>query len=471
MTMRHWSRLASLGGVVGMVSLGFGLPTWAAPVHSVMARVKVSPTTMVSTVAQTALGINVATWDKNLYTKAVPDRLKSLGIQLLRWPGGSFSDTYDWATDPQALTQFAGLMHEVNSQGIITVNYGTGTPSEAAAEVRYANVTHHDDIEYWEIGNEQYGDGVYQNVKWEANDWANKGPTGYADNVLKFVKAMKAVDPQIKIGVVETVPTVWPSGILPYWDRTVLPIVGQDINFVVLHWYPENPGQENDQTLLQDPNAIQSYMDTMKQYLSQYAGSNAKNIQIFTDETNNVSSDPDKQTISLVNALFLAKDYNDWLQAGAANVSWWDLHNSKVDAADESSSLYGSADYGDYGILSAGQKGEPPLNAPFPAYFGYRLMHFLVAPKDHYVAVTSSQSLLSSYAVKSPDGNMGVMLVNTSPTTSYQVKIAGLQGFNGDRAITRFYGMSSTMLSTTDSTWTGSVITPPYSLTEISIAK
>ncbi len=471
MIAKYWTRWTSLAGIAGILALSFGLPTWAAPRAVVPAVVTVSPHRTVSTVAETALGINTATWDSALYTKAVPGRLESLGIHLLRWPGGSFSDTYDWAKDPSALTRFAGLMKQVHSQAIVTVNYGSGTPSEAAAEVRYADVTHHYGIEYWEIGNEQYGDGEYQNVKWEVNHWSNKGPAGYATNALKFIKAMRAVDPNIKIGVVETVPTVWPSGILPYWDRTVLPIVGKDINFVVLHWYPENSGQENDQTLLQDPNSIQNYMTAMKQYLGEYTGSNAKNIQIFTDETNNVSSNPDKQTVSLVNALFLAKDYNDWLEQGAANVSWWDLHNSKVDASDESSSLYGTADYGDYGILSVGDPGEPPLNSPFPAYFGYRLVHFLVAPKDHYVAVSSNQPLLSAYALSDPNGDMGLMLVNTSPTATDRVTYQGLKSLAGDRMTVRFYGMNSTVLSTTSSRWTGTVMAPPYSITELSIVK
>lgn len=471
MIEHRWFRGGTLMGLAALLAVGYGVPSWAASAGTTPAKVDVAVGQTESVVAPTALGINVATWDPDLYTPGVPARLKSLGVQLLRWPGGSYSDTYDWAKDPGALSRFANLMHTVHSQAVITVNYGTGTPAEAAAEVKFADVTHHYGIEYWEIGNEVYGDGAYQNVTWETNDRSNKGPAAYAQNVLKFASAMRQVDPNIKIGVVETVPSVWPSGIQPYWDRTVLPIVGKAINFVVLHWYPENPGQENDQSLLQDPNSIQGYMATMHQYLAQYTGSNAKHIQILVDETNNVSSDPDKQTVSLVNALFLAKDYNDWLEAGAANVSWWDLHNSKVDAADESSSLYGTTNYGDYGILSVGDKGEPPLNSPFPAYFGYRLVHFLVQPNDHYVKTSSNTSLLSAYSVAEPNGDLGLMLVNTSPSTTYTTAYQGLNSYDGLPATVREYGINSAQLSTTAVKWDGTITSAPYSITEITIAK
>jgi spore coat protein CotH len=56
---------------------------------------------------------------------------------------------------------------------MVTVDYGTGDtigqrdgtgetgPQIAADWVRYANVTHHYNVKYWEIGNEVYGNGTY----------------------------------------------------------------------------------------------------------------------------------------------------------------------------------------------------------------------------------------------------------------------------------------------------------------------
>ena len=45
--------------------------------------------------------------------------------------------------------------------------------------MRYANVTKGYGVKYWEIGNEVYGNGHY-GADWEADNHADKSPTGYA---------------------------------------------------------------------------------------------------------------------------------------------------------------------------------------------------------------------------------------------------------------------------------------------------
>lgn len=73
---------------------------------------------------------------------------------------------------------------------LICVNYGTGTPEEAAAWVKHANIDRKLGIKFWEIGNEM--DGV----------WEEGGPVTarqYANKYIAFVKAMKAVDPSIVV--------------------------------------------------------------------------------------------------------------------------------------------------------------------------------------------------------------------------------------------------------------------------------
>ncbi|MDA8205161.1 MAG: hypothetical protein M0Z36_03760, partial [Thermaerobacter sp.] len=100
-----WVRRVSLAAASAFLIMGYGTPTLAASKTTTAAKVTVISSKIESTVAPTALGMNVATWDPFLYSKAVPARLQSLGIQLLRWPGGSFSDTYHWATQPGALSQ------------------------------------------------------------------------------------------------------------------------------------------------------------------------------------------------------------------------------------------------------------------------------------------------------------------------------------------------------------------------------
>src|SRR5208282_3268863 len=105
------------------------------------------------------------------------------------------------STDPASKNQyvpsfdFAGYMTYINAfspKGIplITVNFGTGTPSEAASWVYYANTVKGYGIKYWQIGNETDG-------SWEAG-----GPMPAQDYVRRYIEfytAMKAVDPTIII--------------------------------------------------------------------------------------------------------------------------------------------------------------------------------------------------------------------------------------------------------------------------------
>ena len=118
-------------------------------------------------------------------------------------------------------------------------------------------------------------------------------------------------------------------------------------------------------------------------------------------ETNSVSSNPGKQTLSIVNALYLLQDYTGWIENGVASVDWWQIHNGIVTTGDNGSSLYGTANYGDYGVLSDASCGtvngsqvcEPAADTPFPAYYGMQLLGQFIHPGDTLVSASSSQSL------------------------------------------------------------------------------
>jgi alpha-L-arabinofuranosidase len=61
--------------------------------------------------------------------------MRELDVQALRFPGGSLSDTYHWATHttvgkprnwPTSFTNFIHGGHDIGAQVFITVNYGLG---------------------------------------------------------------------------------------------------------------------------------------------------------------------------------------------------------------------------------------------------------------------------------------------------------------------------------------------------------
>ena len=445
--------------------------TAATAAATVSATVNVNTAQQIAAVPTTAIGINGSVYDPNLKDAAVPGLLSSAGVKVIRFPGGSESDQYNWETNTDVLSgateatsfdQYATLLSEAGAQGMVTVNYGTGdavgateSPAETGAQlaadwVRYANVTHNYGIKYWEIGNEIYGNGTY-GANWETDrhcasgsNPANCGPAIYAQNVKAYITAMKAVDPTIKIGVVLTAPGSWPDGVTSAgspqpWNQTVLSALGSQIDFADVHWYPQNPSTVTppgpaDAGLLGDTAQISGIVSTLRSQLGQYAGDSA--IPISVTETNSVSSNPGKQTVSIVNALYLAQDYLGWLQSGVTNIDWWQIHNNLVTTGDNESSLYGTANYGDYGILSdatcgtigSAQVCEPAADTPFPAYYGLKLLSQFIHPADTLVSASSSQSLVHAYAVKAANGSLRVLLVNDDPANSYTVGF-GYAGF------------------------------------------
>ena len=130
------------------------------------------------TVPTFGTGANHAIWDTELGSEETSSLLKRAGVAMLRYPGGSYADIYHWQdhTAPGGYvapnTDFDTFMagaRRTGAQPIVIANYGTGSAEEAAGWVRYANVTKKYGVTYWEIGNENYGNGHY-GTGWEADD-------------------------------------------------------------------------------------------------------------------------------------------------------------------------------------------------------------------------------------------------------------------------------------------------------------
>lgn len=468
--------------------------------------VNVNAGTSVAVAPSTGIGINGSVYDGALTDAAVPGLLSGAGVGLIRFPGGTESDEYNWKTNTDVLSgkaqavdfdQYAGLLASSGAQGMVTVDYGTGdtagasqSPSETGAQlaadwVKYANVTHNYGIKYWEIGNEIYGNGTY-GADWEPDNHCaggssptNCGPSVYAANVKAYITAMKAVDPSISVGVVLTAPGNWPDGVTSggspqSWNQTVMTALAGQIGFADVHWYPQNPGNETDSGLLGDTSQIPSMVSTLKSELSQYAGQS--NVPIDITETNSVSSNPGKQSTSLVNALYLEQDYLGWLSSGVSSVDWWQIHNGIVTGGNTGSSLYGTTNYGDYGVLSdatcatGGSPCEPSADTPFPAYYGLKLLGQFMHPGDTLVSASSSQSLVQAYAVKAANGSLRVMLVNDDPSNSYTVNL-GYSGFSpaaGAPAVSTLAEPGSSITSGTGGSAASQTISP-YSVTVVTL--
>ena len=446
-------------------------------------------------------GLNTAVWDSNLGTPASVSLLGQMGTQTLRFPGGSTSDGYDWSTnrsdgDPwmwgSSFATFAALAQAAQSQAILTVNYGSGTPQMAAAWVAYsegdpasaqtigvdargrdwhtvgfwaslraATPLAADDGENflrvghpapygfrdWEIGNECYG-------SWE-ND--QHGATGsslsgsphdaytYAGYAAQFLQAMKAVDSAIKVGVVG-IPgeDAWGDGQHPVpnpnegnaphsgWTPVVLATLaslGVTPDFVVHHRYAQNPGGESDSSLLQSAGpGWASDAADLRKMLTDYAGAAGAGVELLATEANSVSYNPGKQSVSLVNGLFYADSLGNLAQTEFNACAWWDFRNSSAPGNNNDPSLYGWRLYGDYGLVAAGDRSDTPVNTPYPTFYAAKLLTHWGRGGDRVVAASSDYNRLSVYAAKLSNGSLSLLVINKDPSRDLTGHIA-LTGF------------------------------------------
>ena len=196
---------------------------------------------------------NVKGWRSDVLEMA-----RGLKPPIVRYPGGNFASNYHWQDgigdvdrrpirydrawnvfEPNDVgnDEFIEWCRLVGTEPYLCVNTGNGTPEEAAAWVEYCNgpVTskygamraangHPDpyDVIYWGVGNETYGN-------WQVG---HTDAETFAHDCVAFAKAMRAVDPRIKILAVGGDPDRWPD-----WNAAVARIAGAEIDYITLHHY------------------------------------------------------------------------------------------------------------------------------------------------------------------------------------------------------------------------------------------
>lgn len=125
-----------------------------------------------------------------LVTVNDPDPKRQTSVAAISAHPGSAGRAQPWIPE-WTFDRFAAWLGTIpGSQALICVNFGTGTPEEAAAWVRYANVQKKYGIRKWHVGNEVDG-------HWEEGGPVD--PAQYAVRFAAFSKAMKAVDPTIEV--------------------------------------------------------------------------------------------------------------------------------------------------------------------------------------------------------------------------------------------------------------------------------
>jgi hypothetical protein len=323
---------------------------------------------------------------------------------------------------------------------LVTVNYGSGTPAEAAAWVSHAA----GGVALWEVGNENYG-------CWEVNNWLAQAPenfqgykpndymtvngvyenptcpqvtqgdaqgtqtlaTSYAVNARPFMIAMKKADPAARIGVPWAFGSAVAGASVPdnaEWNDTVLGQDGRFVSFVDAHYYPFSFGgatggsNPSDQQVLQSLKSVPSLYRQMRAELD----ARAPRAQVVVGETG-VSNNETTTVCTPTGALFAAGDVLSWLAAGARSVDWWDMNNYGNTSA--------TCTNPDYGMFTSS---SPP--APETPYYGYVLASVLAQPHAVLSAMgTSDPADVLAYQSRLPGGHEAVAFLNTSTSSARTV--------------------------------------------------
>jgi hypothetical protein len=409
---------------------------------TVLTSVTVNQSSTGPSVTDQLMGMNMAVW-YDPTTAAILPAFKTAGIKAMRWPGGSESDDYHWAsntlcqgtplapvaemTNAQFSTVAADLITPGGLDLALTADYGTnaactgpGEPSEAAAWVTAAladgvNVSH------VTVGNEEYG-------SWEEDLHATPNdPSTYANATAGaggYYELIKAANSNTLVGV-----SVNP-GNSPAWDPIVLSTAKYD--FVEYHFYPQVPGQESDAFLVQQ--AAQELTATIDTIKSELATAGKPNTPIYVGEIGSVYTDPGKQTSSITQALFAGQVLGEMMNAGVSRATWWLGFGGCSDASggNFSSSLYGWQNFGGYMVFSDGTPEygcetahAVPAGTLLPTARAFQLFGSVALNGENVLSasVAGDTTDVRAYAATN-NGGTALVLFNLNETASEPVVVA-----------------------------------------------
>ena len=356
--------------------------------------IKIDFNDTITKIPKYVFGDNANLWtgtmsDNKQLMKMIADR----NIGVLRGPGGSISDVffwnrnvneqpadvpqsmlsglwygkrpYSWETWTMAVDSFYSILGQVNSTGMITVNYGyarygTGVNPVATAAHMAAEWVRYDKgrTKFWEIGNEVSG-------SWEAgyriDPSLNKdgqpeyiNGTLYGKHALVFIDSMKAAAQKtgvdIKIGLVMCEAY---SSATANWNKDVAAQAGDKADFYIVHSY-FTPYNENStvETILNSFKKTGSYKSYVWSELDKVG---KPHLPIALTEYN-IFAVGSNQPVSHVNGMHAVLVTGEAIKTGFGAALRWDLAND-----------WSNGD--DHGIFSYGNEPGIPQYSPRPAFF------------------------------------------------------------------------------------------------------
>jgi hypothetical protein len=384
------------------------------------------------------LGMNMAVWyDLVSNQTGIVDAFQAAGITQVRWPGGSDSDLYHWATNSlcdggyaDANDTFSNFVNDMadpaNLDVALTANYGSnqacnggGEPSEAAAWVTTAladGIT----VSHMTVGNEEYGSWEY-----DLHSIPNE-PTMYAAAVVGttgYYQSIKTASPNTLVGI-----DVDADNTTGGWDNTVLANAKGFYDFVEYHYYPETPGEESDTFLVQQ--AAQELTTNINTLRSELAEWGTPDTPIYVGEIGGPYSNPGKQSWSITQGLYAGQVLGEMMNDGVSRLTWWiGFGNCNGTNGNDSTPLYGWQDFGAYNVFSDGPEdptcpGAGPLGSMSPTARAFQLFSQMAVNGQTVLTATVAGDTtdVRAYAATNPNGT-ALLLFNDNETTSQPVTI------------------------------------------------
>jgi hypothetical protein len=384
------------------------------------------------------LGMNMAVWyDLVSNRTGIVDAFQAAGITQVRWPGGSDSDLYHWATNSECdggyfdtNDTFSNFVNDMavpaNLDVALTANYGSnaacnggGEPSEASAWVTAAladGIT----VSHMTVGNEEYGSWEYD-LHSTPND-----PSIYAAAVVGttgYYNAIKTASPNTLVGV-----DVDADNSNGGWDNTVLANAKGAYDFVEYHYYPETPGQESDTFIVQQ--AAQELTTNINTLRSEMTKWGTPDTPIYVGEIGGAYTNPGKQSWSITQGLYAGQVLGEMMNDGVSRLTWWiGFGNCNGASGNDSTSLYGWQDFGAYNVFSDGPSdtgcaGAGPIGTMSPTARAFQLFSQMAVTGQTVLSATVAGDTtdVRAYAATNPNGT-ALLLFNDNETTSEQVLV------------------------------------------------
>jgi hypothetical protein len=403
----------------------------ALPVYASDLTVSVNASSYIRAIPETMYGTNTQCWDglQNGGNDNFNNLMAASGRRYVRWPGGSWGDAYLWSdmeswlatNDPNApytgIVSYDESMYWINKIGAImqpivnfpgywySVDHNDACAISAAAAWVQDQSSRIPTARYWEIGNEQGG-------PWEAGWFSGISGVYYGNLFAQFALAMKAVNPQIRLGAdADPCDMIQPWGwYVGIWTRDLLNAADTNYgvvpDFLIVHQYPESsePASYNPTLLSADITRISDYTASMNNIISTSIGSQyVGKIKYWMTEwdAGGITTTYERWR-AYINAMFQSQYIMEMAKYGWEGSNPWSQNEY----------YYGVSGYPNFYVYPKWYV-SPLLSN----YFGRDM-----------VTASSTNSMVRAYASRDDANNLTIFMVNNYPSTDRTVTI-NITGF------------------------------------------